>query len=587
MKKICKECGKEFEATSNRQVYCKGAHYRPCPVCGKLVAVTAFADPPRTCSYACMVELTRQRNVAKYGVADAGNTASALEKRRQTNLKRYGTADAGNRPEAKEKRRQTNLERYGVENAGASDVAKQHRLQTNLDRYGVDNVMKSAEVQHKAQQTLMNEHGVSNPRHLPDYDDKVRQTSLIKYGVEHYLASPEVRQKAKHTMLQRYGTIYPTQLASVQEKTIQTTISRYGVSHYSQTPQFRKAYESTMLSKYGVTNGIRIPGVQERIRATNIERYGVPYAFLSESSMQKARATMLDNMKHHISSYNRAFGELLSSAGISYEFEYPLKGKFYDIYVPSCNTLIEIDPTYTHSTQPSFYYPNGDFDPKYHKNKTMLAEENGYRCIHVFDWDDVTKIVAMLTSKQSMYARTLHVEFIQESDASEFLSTYHLQGACNGQLICIGLVDDSNTLFSVMTFGEPRYSHKYEWELLRYATMPDYRIPGGASKMFHKFVSELSPQSIISYCNRAKFNGQVYIQLGMKLLRHNAPSKVWSKESKAITDALLRQRGFDQLFGTHFGKGTDNEQLMVDAGWRSVYDCGQDVYVYMKPEDFR
>lgn len=32
---------------------------------------------------------------------------------------------------------------------------------------------------------------------------------------------------------------------------------------------------------------------------------------------------------------------------------------------------------------------------------------------------------------------------------------------------------------------------------------------------------------------------------------------------------------------------TDNEQLVVDAGWRSVYDCGQDVYVYMKPEDFR
>ena len=46
-----------------------------------------------------------------------------------------------------------------------------------------------------------------------------------------------------------------------------------------------------------------------------------------------------------------------------------------------------------------------------------------------------------------------------------------------------------------------------------------------------------------------------------------------------ITDGLLRQRGFDQLFGTHYGKGTSNEQLMLDNGFVEIYDCGQQAYV--------
>ena len=71
----------------------------------------------------------------------------------------------------------------------------------------------------------------------------------------------------------------------------------------------------------------------------------------------------------------------------------------------------------------------------------------------------------------------------------------------------------------------------------------------------------------------------------MKKVRVNAPNKLWSKGSKVITDALLRQRGYDQLFGTSYGKGTSNEELMVQHGWRTVYDCGQAVYEWTKQSD--
>ena len=91
-------------------------------------------------------------------------------------------------------------------------------------------------------------------------------------------------------------------------------------------------------------------------------------------------------------------------------------------------------------------------------------------------------------------------------------------------------------------------------------------------------MKEVNPESIISYCDKAKFTGDVYYKLGMKLDHISEPAKIWSKDDKHITDNLLRQRGYDQLFNANYGKGTSNEELMIENGWRSVYDCGQYVF---------
>lgn len=49
MIKICKECGKEFEATNGRQQYCSREHYRPCPKCGTPVLIKYLSDPTPRC----------------------------------------------------------------------------------------------------------------------------------------------------------------------------------------------------------------------------------------------------------------------------------------------------------------------------------------------------------------------------------------------------------------------------------------------------------------------------------------------------------------------------------------------------------
>ena len=171
---------------------------------------------------------------------------------------------------------------------------------------------------------------------------------------------------------------------------------------------------------------------------------------------------------------------------------------------------------------------------------------------------------------------------IDEYSAAQFLTYNHIQGSVKGQIICLGLFDKKDELVEVMTFGYPRYNKKYQWELFRLASSKGCNIVGGAGKLFAQFIKELDPESIISYCNLSKFNGDVYTKLGFKLLRINDPGKWWSKSHRVISDTLLRQRGYDQLFGTNYGKGTSNEDLMIKNWWLPVYDCGQAVYTWTK-----
>ena len=130
-----------------------------------------------------------------------------------------------------------------------------------------------------------------------------------------------------------------------------------------------------------------------------------------------------------------------------------------------------------------------------------------------------------------------------------------------------------------MTFGKPRYNKKYEYELIRFCSSD--KVVGGAEKLFKYFVNTYAPKSIISYCDLSKFTGKTYSKLGFTYLQTSI-GKHWynTKTNQHITDNLLRQQGFDRLFKTNYGKGTSNEQLMLENGFVEIYDAGQATYIY-------
>lgn len=168
---------------------------------------------------------------------------------------------------------------------------------------------------------------------------------------------------------------------------------------------------------------------------------------------------------------------------------------------------------------------------------------------------------------------------LTEKDTIEFLNKYHRQKNV-AAVYHIGLVYNS-FLVGVMTFGYPRYNKIYQWELLRLCFHPDYKIVGGAAKMFEYFINTYKPCSIISYCDYNYFTGNVYEKLNFKLLRISKGSKIWYKNNKFITDNLLRQLGPDKLIGTNDGKGTNNEEIMFREGWNyKVDEKGQGTYIW-------
>ena len=359
-----------------------------------------------------------------------------------------------------------------------------------------------------------------------------------------------------------------------KEKVRRNNLIKYGTEHPMQNEEVKQHFKDAMREKYGVEHALQDKALslkqQESAYLTNMKNNGVPYACLLPQCMNA--------QGHIVSNINKKFADKLIANEIAYSFERRLGNMSFDICIEDNKTVIELNPSYTHSTVTNHW--NQSVNKQYHKSKSEVAQANGYRCVHIFDWDNPDKIIESLKPRKKIYARKCSIYKLNLDVATKFLDSYHLQGSCRGQLLCLGLVHN-NELYQVMTFGKSRYDKKYSVELLRLCTKPGYTVVGGASKLFKFATEDYGLNNIISYCDLSKFTGDVYEQLGMKLVRTTPPQEVWSKGTKKITANLLRQRGYDQLFGTNFGKGTSNEELMLKDGWLPVYDCGQKVYEYI------
>lgn len=362
--------------------------------------------------------------------------------------------------------------------------------------------------------------------------------------------------RTQSTSLEKYGCTAPGNNETAREKAKQTMRENYGVDYAMQSPELRQKASEKMIERYGEANAAHVPE-------------------LLQKRMEHMRPFWISN--GCISQTNKRFAEKLEASGLSVQLEYQIGTKFFDIAIPDKRIVIEIDPTYTHNDLGNHWGPG--IDKYYHINKTKTAAEHGYRCIHVWDWDDWDKIVAMVQPTKRVHARECTVYRLWPKYSIPFIQENHLQGSCRGQLLYLGLVKDDQ-IFQVMTFGRSRYDSKYDVELLRMCTKIGYHVAGGASRLFKYATEKFDIQNIVSYCDLSKFSGKTYQIMGMTHVRDTQPQMIWSKENKKVTSNLLRARGYDQLFGTNYGKGTSNEVLMIENGWLPVFDCGQRVYEY-------
>ena len=269
--------------------------------------------------------------------------------------------------------------------------------------------------------------------------------------------------------------------------------------------------------------------------------------------------------------------EFIEQQGIQVIHTYRDLGFEIDLYMPDKSVGIEFNGSYWHSEL------QGKKDSTYHTSKTALCKEQNIQLIHIWehDWNIAqalvkSRILAKLGVSERIYARKCVVKEINSSDANMFMDENHIQRACPAS-VRFGLFY-KDKIVAAMTFGKPRYSDKYNFELLRYCSTKGFTVTGGASKLFAKFKSEHQSCAIISYSDRMWNTGALYERLGFVYSHSTKPAYHYTKDYLRFENRVAYQKHKLKDKLEIFDPLLTEWQNMQANGYDRIWDCGNDVW---------
>lgn len=159
---------------------------------------------------------------------------------------------------------------------------------------------------------------------------------------------------------------------------------------------------------------------------------------------------------------------------------------------------------------------------------------------------------------------SLSVIRVDKRVADKWLELYHPFGAPRGNVLCLGLADDSQ-IYCMMTFKKSR-NPAHNVELSRMWMLPKYHVIDGYDILSSAAVN-FGVSNVVAYVNMSFENCLDYESIGMKYKRSIQPTRWWITPDHRMSDASRRQR----MLSTEF---------MLSNGWLPVHDCGQHVYVF-------
>ena len=510
-----------------------------CKTCGKPLTLKKFTQPLKFCSSKCAMnneELKIQNNITYY--------KRLSNKRKETCLKKYGTKTPAECENVKNKIKETI-----AENVNHWKNRNEKSKQTCLERYGVENVSSTREVREKVKQTCLERYGVENPNKLFEIKTKIKQTCLDKYGVDCQFKRKEIRQKM---FLKSWKTI------KTWSEYIEPLFTFEDYSGYSKNQIYKwkcmkcgNEFEQHLYHTKIFNISTRVPRCPQC--------YPITVNSVQELELKNFCKQYFPNLEEN----NRQL----------------IKPLELDIVIPEMKIAFEFIGIYWHSDQRKS-------DPMYHLNKTLECEKNGYKLIHIWEYDWINpikqnilkeKIKAMLGVDQTkIYARKCEIKEIDSKTKNEFLNKHHIQGEDKSK-IKLGLFYE-NELVAVMTFGKPRFNKNYEWELIRYATKSGCQVLGGAGKLLKYFERNYKPKNLITYADRSYSQGNLYRQIGFNLVKTSDPSYNWTNGLAVYSRfQCLKSRLKDILCDKFDSNLSENENMSLN-GFYKVYDCGNFVF---------
>lgn len=568
----CKLCGKEFIPNGSKQVYCKNPHYGPCPVCGKQTLIRELSKGPNACSEECRIALI---------------TKLARERDNTESLK---------------KNRQTCLERYGVEYYSQTKGWRDKVAETSMEHYGTTCPLTSSEIHEQVVKTNLEKYGYANPAQAPEIIEKISKTLEERHG-GCGMASATTREKIYATNKERYGDIHPARTLQCKEKGKQTSLARYGYESYASTKEsiarsmldpskiddfwsFRTDPETYVTSHYKVKPYADELAADLGVNETSV--YDILINFNCKDVINRSKTSIIEREMYEF------LTTLVPESEIRKCDKRTITPLELDFYLPNYNFAVECNPTYTHN---SSFKAFGEGEPKstvYHRNKTDKADEAGIFLMHVFGYDWIYKqdiIKSMIRNAlgkcdTTIYARNTEVKELDAKTTREFLNTNHRQGDVSSP-IRLGLIDkQTKELVSVMTFSKPRTTigssaddPEGSYELVRFCSLLNTSVVGGASKLFKWFSSNYNPTKIISFSDRAHTRGNLYSSLGFHEVRRSDPGYAWvnvlTEDYKSRV--ACQKHKLPQLFDDVTEEDMNNKSeriIMMEHNYAQVYDSG-------------
>jgi hypothetical protein len=249
-----------------------------------------------------------------------------------------------------------------------------------------------------------------------------------------------------------------------------------------------------------------------------------------------------------------------------------------DLYMPDVNTAVEFTGLYWHS-----------IDKKSHDHlvkKWEKCRELGIHLVTLFsdEWElrrnAVEDTLRTLCGHRptGLGARHFLVDSVSSSEAAKFCDKHHLQGSA-AQSHAYGLRDTSGNLVACMTFSSPSRPSNHPFELRRFVT-DSKTHSGAASRLFKAHILDHPNASVVSMSDRRWFSGAMYSLLGFTHDGVVRPDYFYTKGSKRYNKSSFRRSGIMTKFPDIYSPEKSEHQMMLEAGFSRIYDCGKDRWVW-------
>lgn len=431
-----------------------------------------------------------------------------------------------------------------------------------------------------------------------------------------YKKSPDWRLTIKETSNQKYGTDHPLSSESVQQKRKETNLKKYGMSNPMMWSG--ELFKSKMIEHYGEQNTRAVPEINQKILDSINERNSKIYIEKLEMHLTDLEITPIDQIdvsqrftpykfKHscgkeftcsidNISKIKcqschlpknlsklqfeiETFIRSLTSAQIIRNDRTLIYPYEIDILIPELKIGIEVHGDYWHT---DLYVANDT-----HYLKTKMVEEKDYQLIQIFEseWHAKQAIIKSIISsklgkpQKVLMGRKLSINLVSEDQEIKFFNENHLQGYARSCL-CYGLYDEAR-LIACMSFDRPRFNKKYDWELIRFATIIDHMVIGGASKILSHFIKLHPNTTILTYADRRFSTGKLYEILGFELEGETMPNYwyVNFKKNLRYSRYQCQKKKLKRLLGeNNFFQELSETENMILNGFRKIHDAGNLIF---------